>query len=80
MIAVPQPAPGVRLCTENSFPSWMYTLWIPIILYELLVLTLSVSLAVKYYQSVRVMREYNTKPPNSLLYILLRDSITFPFM
>lgn len=77
---VPQPAPGVRLCAQDSFPSWMYTLWIPIIAFELLVLVLSLSLAVKYYQSVRLMRRINAKPPDSLPYILLRDSITFPFI
>jgi len=80
IIAVPQPAPGVRLCAQDSFPSWMYTLWIPIIMFELLVLLLSLSLAVKYYQSMKLMRENCTKPTDSLQYILLRDSITFPFM
>jgi hypothetical protein len=80
LIAVPQPAPGVQLCAQDSFPSWMYTLWIPIIMFELLVLLLSLFLAVKYYQPVRLMRENNTDPPDSLPYILLRDSITFPFM
>lgn len=80
MTAVPQPAPGVRLCAQDSFPSWMYTVWIPIIMFELLVLLLSLYLAVKYYQSVRLIPEDNTDPPDSLPYILLRDSITFPFM
>ena len=80
MIAVPQPAPGVRLCAQDSFPRWMYTIWIPIIMFELLVLLLSLSLAVKYHQSMRLMRENYAKPTDSLQYIMLRDSITFPFM
>ena len=49
-------------------------------MFELLVLLLSLSLAVKYHQSMRLMRENYAKPTDSLQYIMLRDSITFPFM
>lgn len=79
---IPQPAPGVSLCAQDSFPSWTYAAWIPIIVFELLVLLLSLSRAVKYHQSVQILRVNNihSYPTNSLAYILLRDSITFPFI
>ncbi|KDR69340.1 hypothetical protein GALMADRAFT_256190 [Galerina marginata CBS 339.88] len=82
---VPDPAPGVHLCSQNSWPSFMYTVWIPIAIFEFVVLSLSLSLAIKYYQSVKDLPAIRpTAIPwhnsDSLLYILLRDSITFPFI
>jgi len=79
---IPEPAPGVSLSAQDSFPSWTYAAWIPIMMFELLVLLLSLALAFKYYQTLRVFKASNTRwyPSNSLVYILLRDSITFPFI
>lgn len=81
--AIPDPAPGVFLCTQKTFPYWMYTIWIPIIGFESLVLGLSASLGVKYYKTVRTLANIQLDPSlklDSLAYILLRDSISFPFM
>lgn len=81
--AIPDPAPGVFLCAQKTFPYWMYTLWIPIIGFESLVLGLSASLGMKYYKTVRALANIQLDPDlklDSLAYILLRDSITFPFM
>ncbi|KAH9484555.1 hypothetical protein JR316_0004037 [Psilocybe cubensis] len=80
---VPNPAPGVFLCTQRTFPSWMYITWIPIMIFEILVLGLSVSLGLRYYKTVRTLATIRVDPshkPDSLAYILLRDSITFPFL
>uniref|UniRef100_A0A8H7Y378 Uncharacterized protein n=1 Tax=Psilocybe cubensis TaxID=181762 RepID=A0A8H7Y378_PSICU len=80
---IPNPAPGVFLCTQKTFPFWMYITWIPIIGFEMLVLGLSASLGVKYYKTVRTLATIRLDPSlklDSLAYILLRDSITFPFM
>ncbi|KAF8967297.1 hypothetical protein BDZ97DRAFT_1804380 [Flammula alnicola] len=77
------PAPGVHLCADASFPDWMYTIWIPIMFFELLVLCLSIALGVVHYRSMKVLRSlpsYERRNSSSLVFILLRDSITFPFI
>jgi len=76
---VPDPAPGLRLCTQNSIPSWMYTTLIPVVCFELLILILAILLAIKYYRSIKIIQN-SESPSVCLAYILLRDSITFPFI
>ncbi|PPQ72429.1 hypothetical protein CVT26_003792 [Gymnopilus dilepis] len=82
--AVPDPAPGVQLCSQNTWPDFMWAAWVPVFFFESFILALSVSLAVKYYKSIRTLhavRQTNGMPwenSDSLVYILLRDSITFP--
>ncbi|KDR73802.1 hypothetical protein GALMADRAFT_633266 [Galerina marginata CBS 339.88] len=78
-VPIQETAPGINLCSQASFPSWLYTVWIPVTCFEVLVLALSVSLAVKYCHSVEIIRRA-APSRNSLVYILLRDSITFPFV
>lgn len=65
----------------------MWAAWVPVFLFESCILILSVSLAIKYYKSIRTLhavRQSSSMTPwensDSLVYILLRDSITFPFM
>ena len=55
--------------------------------FEVLLLALSVSLAIKYHRGIRAARlsgvhSYLTSwgDPRSLAYVLLRDSVTFPCM
>ncbi|KDR79463.1 hypothetical protein GALMADRAFT_1241518 [Galerina marginata CBS 339.88] len=83
----PHESTGIFRCSAYGFPPWMFTIGIPIVCFEALVLGFSLSLALKYYQSTRALRRespYYQSPPwhnkNSLAYILLRDSITFPFI
>ncbi|KAF8912247.1 hypothetical protein CPB84DRAFT_1761763, partial [Gymnopilus junonius] len=52
---VPDPAPGVHLCSQNTWPNFMWAAWIPIFFFEFCIFTLSVSLAVKYYKSSRTL-------------------------
>ncbi|KAF9562758.1 hypothetical protein CPC08DRAFT_361381 [Agrocybe pediades] len=86
------PDTDVRFCTQNVFSHWMFTIWIPIILFESLVLGLALSLALIYHRTIEGVADlqeemptaqvepfFETKP-ESLAYILLRDSITFPFI
>ncbi|KAF4614443.1 hypothetical protein D9613_002493 [Agrocybe pediades] len=86
------PDTDVRFCTQNVFAHWMFTIWIPIILFESLILGLALSLALIYHRTIEGVADlqeemptaqvepfFETKP-ESLAYILLRDSITFPFI
>ncbi|KAF8902771.1 hypothetical protein CPB84DRAFT_1775419 [Gymnopilus junonius] len=81
----PNPTPGVTLCQERSFPQWLYVIWFPIASFEILLLVLSLSPALKYHKGIRAARlsginSYLTSwgDPRSLAYVLLRDSVTFP--
>ncbi|KDR69326.1 hypothetical protein GALMADRAFT_929086 [Galerina marginata CBS 339.88] len=84
-VPIPEPAPGVSPCSGPSSPHWMY-IWIPIVCFELLVLCLSLSRAIQHYRSIGVNRKLpwlsltQWHNPECLTYILLRDSITFPFI
>ncbi|PPQ64816.1 hypothetical protein CVT26_002648 [Gymnopilus dilepis] len=80
------PAPGVNACTQIPYPSWLYALWIPIAAFEVLLLSFTLLPAVRHYRSTKSMKKASL-PGNirhgadsSLAYILLRDSITFPFV
>ncbi|KAF4614494.1 hypothetical protein D9613_002470 [Agrocybe pediades] len=80
---IPNPAPGVRLCSQKSFPHWMFAVWIPIACFEGLILFLSICRGVTYYKSSKESKRLGLTGyawTNSLGYILLRDSIAFPFI
>ncbi|KAF8912234.1 hypothetical protein CPB84DRAFT_1761729 [Gymnopilus junonius] len=76
----PDPAPGVHLCKQDNMPSWSWSNWLPIALFEAFILVLSLSLAIKYYRSTKHDSRAMNSFRNSLGYILFRDSITFPLM
>ncbi|KAF9562753.1 hypothetical protein CPC08DRAFT_761236 [Agrocybe pediades] len=76
--AVPEPAPGVHLCKQGSFPRWSAALWIPIICFELVALALVASEAVRFYQSRKIIRvTIIATSGHSLMFILLRQTIAF---
>ncbi|KDR71943.1 hypothetical protein GALMADRAFT_229179 [Galerina marginata CBS 339.88] len=85
-VPIPNPAPGVFPCAGSSSPHWIYTVWIPIFFFELLVLCISLYCAIHHYRSVGANRKLpwlslsQWHNPECLTYILLRDSITFPFI
>ncbi|KAF8970373.1 hypothetical protein BDZ97DRAFT_1791052, partial [Flammula alnicola] len=64
------PAPGVHLCMQAMSFDWVF----------LLILGLSISVAIKYYDTIKIRRRHSSYSPNSLAFILLRDSISFPFI
>ncbi|KAF8175999.1 hypothetical protein BJ912DRAFT_930827 [Pholiota molesta] len=74
----------VEFCAKEKYTSWVFVLWIPVVLFESLICGLALALGIKYYREVgshRIFSGYrncNRKTP--LLYILLRDSIIFPFI
>lgn len=74
----------VDFCAKEKYVSWIFVIWIPILVFELLICGLALTLGIKYYHALgsREMfpnyRNANRKTP--LLYILLRDSILFPFV
>ncbi|KAF8875536.1 hypothetical protein CPB84DRAFT_443093 [Gymnopilus junonius] len=84
----PDPAPDVVPCAQISFPPWLYTMWIPIAGFDFLLMSLTLSPAVKHYRSMKSMKmagllsgsTIRHGAESSLAYILLRDSITFPFI
>ncbi|PPQ86939.1 hypothetical protein CVT25_009825 [Psilocybe cyanescens] len=80
--AVPDPAPGVHICKQDSFPSWAYSIWVPIVFYETVMLILAGAMGISYYKSDRrrVLQDISQSSSPSLLYILVRDSITFPLI
>ncbi|PPR00703.1 hypothetical protein CVT24_000991 [Panaeolus cyanescens] len=67
------PTLGVSLCTHNTFPDWFWTIWLPFLLYELLMFGLTLRVALRYYHTLKLGRR-----PHSLAYILFRDSMLFP--
>ncbi|KDR69529.1 hypothetical protein GALMADRAFT_230699 [Galerina marginata CBS 339.88] len=84
-VPIPKPAPGISQCAGMFSPPWMFTIWIPIVCFEVLVLSLTLSRAIHHYRSTRASQESWLSPlqwnnPESLTYILLRDSIMLPFI
>ncbi|KAF8154462.1 hypothetical protein B0H34DRAFT_524170 [Crassisporium funariophilum] len=69
---------GVKICAKEKYPTWFYTLWIPIFLFELMMFLLSVRVGLKYYEFE--MLRSRRRHAKSLVYILLRDSILYPFI
>ncbi|KAF8175997.1 hypothetical protein BJ912DRAFT_930824 [Pholiota molesta] len=73
----------VEFCAKEKYTSWVFAIWIPVVLFESLICGLALALGIKYYREVgshRIFSGYrncNRKTP--LLYILVRDSIIFPF-
>ncbi|KAF9543631.1 hypothetical protein CPC08DRAFT_649817, partial [Agrocybe pediades] len=80
---IPNPAPGVRLCSQKSFPHWMFAVWTPIACFEGLILFLSICRGVACYKSSKESKRLGLAgyaSTNSLGYILLRDSTAFLFI
>lgn len=69
--------PGANICPRRKLPL-MFVVWIPIALFELLVLGLAVKVGLNYFHSIR--REHRAHRRKSLAYVLLRDSIVFPLI
>ncbi|KAF9471152.1 hypothetical protein BDN70DRAFT_998718 [Pholiota conissans] len=80
-ILIPNP---IGFCGREKFPSWMFIAWIPLVLFECLICTLALTLGVRYYREVGSHGMFPNLPNSSrsspLLFILLRDSIIFPFI
>ncbi|KAF9472846.1 hypothetical protein BDN70DRAFT_997973 [Pholiota conissans] len=80
-ILIPNP---VGFCGREKFPPWMFIVWIPLALFEFMICTLAVTLGVRYYKEVGSYGMFPNLPNSSrtspLLFILLRDSIVFPFI
>ncbi|CAA7271091.1 unnamed protein product [Cyclocybe aegerita] len=73
--------PGVVICAGKILPKWVYLVWIAPILFELTVLGLSLNKGIEYYRAVCPVTNMRLRASRrSLVYILLRDSITFPFL
>ncbi|KAF9472993.1 hypothetical protein BDN70DRAFT_937765 [Pholiota conissans] len=74
----------VGFCGREKFPPWMFIVWLPPVLFEILICTLAVTLGVRYYQEAGSHGMFpnfpNSSRSSSLLFILLRDSIVFPFI
>ncbi|KAF9480701.1 hypothetical protein BDN70DRAFT_992504 [Pholiota conissans] len=74
----------VGFCGREKLPPWMFIIWIPPVLFEFLICTLAVTLGVRYYQEAGSHEMFphlpNSSRSSSLLFILLRDSIVFPFI
>ncbi|KAF8171660.1 hypothetical protein BJ912DRAFT_932756 [Pholiota molesta] len=74
----------VEFCAKEKYTSWVFVLWIPVVLFESLICGLALALGIKYYREVgshRIFSGYrNSNRKKPLLYILLRDSIIFPFI
>ncbi|KAF9470252.1 hypothetical protein BDN70DRAFT_998992 [Pholiota conissans] len=80
-ILIPNP---VGFCGREKFPSWIFIAWIPLVLFECLICTLAVALGFRYYREAGSHGMFPNLPNSSrtspLLFILLRDSIVFPFI
>ncbi|KJA24230.1 hypothetical protein HYPSUDRAFT_39002 [Hypholoma sublateritium FD-334 SS-4] len=75
----------MQLCSGSTYPSWMFTLWIPVFCFESLLFYFALSLGIKYHKGMGNLQTLSGHLPGStrapsLAYILFRDSITFPFI
>ncbi|KAF9484833.1 hypothetical protein BDN70DRAFT_872091 [Pholiota conissans] len=74
----------IGFCGKEMFPPWASITWIPFILFDCLICALAVALGIRYYQEVGSDGMFpnlpNSSRSSSLLFILLRDSIVFPFV
>jgi len=62
-------------------PNHYWTIfWIPIMIFEILILALSVHRALQYRSTLWADNRTTISGRQSLIYILLRDSLLFPFM
>ena len=69
---------GISTCVPPFYRKSFWLIWIPPILFEGLILVLALNLGFKYYRENRILDVgFRT---DSLIFVLLRDSITFPFM
>ncbi|KAF8154460.1 hypothetical protein B0H34DRAFT_660932 [Crassisporium funariophilum] len=79
---VPISIPGVQLCEPRVYERWYYLFWLPILVFEFLMLGLSIFKALQYrattYHAEKILYELSGR--QSLKFILLRDSIVFPFL
>ncbi|KAF9472347.1 hypothetical protein BDN70DRAFT_887088 [Pholiota conissans] len=80
-ILIPNP---IGFCGREKFPPWMFIGWIPFVLFDCLIFTLAVALGIRYYLEAGSHEMFphlpNSSRSSSLLFILLRDSIVFPFI
>jgi len=63
---------------------WAWALWISHILFELLLFIMAVRIGIRDYHAMKVVQKLRRDMPggggSSLMYVLLRDSILFPFV
>lgn len=76
---MPDPVPGIHLCLKTPEAQWLYLIAVPFASFELLLLVASLSRGVHYYKS-QINTSWTFHGRRSLINILFRDSITFPFM
>lgn len=56
-------------------------MWIPIVVYELIIFALAVAIGFRQYKALLLPPYLHDQPvQDTLPYILLRDSILYPFM
>lgn len=75
---------GIHLCSTKYFPFFASFAWVPIGGFEILILLLAFYAAMQYHEvSAEIgncLSIFWWTKINKLGYILLRDSITFPFL
>lgn len=76
VFAVTPAPPQANICPRSKVHLG-FVIWISIGLFELLVLGLAVKVALNYFHSIRQIHMWHK---NSLVYVLLRDSVVFPLM
>ncbi|KAF4614571.1 hypothetical protein D9613_002527 [Agrocybe pediades] len=83
---IPFPDPvsplGIHLCMQNGFPPYVFASWPVVLVFEGMVVFFSISTALEHYRSVEnaSRRLQPSQPTTRLIYILFRDSITFPII
>ncbi|KAF9472990.1 hypothetical protein BDN70DRAFT_937763 [Pholiota conissans] len=74
----------IGFCGREKFPPWVSIVWLPLVLFDCLIFTLAVILCVRCYKEAGSHEMFPNLPNSSrtapLLFILLRDSIVFPFI
>lgn len=69
------------LCHSATIPKWYFILWVPMIVFETLLLAMALYPAISHAQDIKLIRELGVADSApALSYLLMRDSILFPMM
>ncbi|KAH9484503.1 hypothetical protein JR316_0003985 [Psilocybe cubensis] len=79
-LPIPDPVPGIHICLKAPQAKWLYLIVVPFAIFELLLLITSISRGIQHYYRSQTQIKWSFFGHRSLIKILFRDSITFPFI
>lgn len=70
--------PGLFICAPTSIPHSFYLFWVPIVCFESLLFGMALYVGIQFRRN-DILRE-TIGGNTGIFYVLLRDSISFPFL